>query len=127
MQLPRPESLGEILSVGRVATALSALSDPSHGPTDAAFDLTQEERATIQDALHESDHLLARFAEYLIDEWDETAPDDRVAGLLLFQDEGNLKYKESIGEGLENAADLFRGMLKGKNFGKQLVKVADED
>lgn len=40
--------------------------------------------------------------------------------------EGKLKYKESIGEGLENAPDLFRGMLKGKNFGKQLVKVADE-
>ncbi len=86
MQLPQPESLGEILSVGRVAIALSALSDPSHGPTDAAFDLTQKERATIQDALDESDHPLARFAEYLIDEWDETAPDDRVAGLLLFQE-----------------------------------------
>ncbi|PCJ24762.1 MAG: NADP-dependent oxidoreductase [SAR86 cluster bacterium] len=41
--------------------------------------------------------------------------------------DGKLKYKESVGEGLENAADLFRGMLKGKNFGKQLVKIADED
>ena len=86
MQLAQPDSLGEILSVGRVATALSALSDPNHGATDAAFDLTQQERATIQDALHESPHPLARFAEYLIDEWDETAPDDRVAGLLLFQE-----------------------------------------
>ena len=86
MQLAQPDSLGEILSVGRVATALSALTDPNHGPTDAAFGLTQEERATIQDALHESQHPLARFAEYLIDEWDETAPDDRVAGLLLFQE-----------------------------------------
>ena len=86
MQLAQPNSLGEILSVRRVATALSALSDPNHGATDAAFDLTQQERATIQDALHESQHPLARFAEYLIDEWDETAPDDRVAGLLLFQE-----------------------------------------
>lgn len=41
--------------------------------------------------------------------------------------EGKLKYRESIGEGLENAPDLFRGMLRGKNFGKQLVKIADED
>ena len=40
--------------------------------------------------------------------------------------QGKLKYRESIGEGLENAPDLFRGMLKGKNFGKQLVKVAEE-
>ena len=86
MQPRQPDLLGEILSVGRVATALTALSDPNHGPTDAAFGLTHEERATIQDALHESNHPLARFAEYLIDEWDETAPDDRVAGLLLFQE-----------------------------------------
>lgn len=41
--------------------------------------------------------------------------------------EGKLKYRESIGEGIENAPALFRGMLKGKNFGKQLVKIADED
>ena len=86
MQLPQPESLGEILSVRRVATALSALTDPSRSPADEAFHLTQQERATIEDALDESDHPLARFAEYLIDEWDETAPDDRVAGLLLFQE-----------------------------------------
>ncbi len=39
---------------------------------------------------------------------------------------GKLKHRESVGEGLENAPDLFRGMLKGKNFGKQLVKIADE-
>ncbi len=39
--------------------------------------------------------------------------------------EGKLKYRESVGEGLENAPEYFRGMLKGRNFGKQLVKVAD--
>ena len=86
MRSSPPEPLTEILSVRRVATALSALTDPNRGPTDAAFDLTQEERATIQDAVDESDHPLARFAAYLIDEWDQTAPDDRVAGLLLFQE-----------------------------------------
>ena len=41
--------------------------------------------------------------------------------------DGLLKYRESIGEGLENAPELFRGLLKGKNFGKQLVKVAEEE
>ncbi|MEZ5491594.1 MAG: NADP-dependent oxidoreductase [Gammaproteobacteria bacterium] len=40
--------------------------------------------------------------------------------------EGKIKYRESIGEGIENAPELFRGMLKGRNFGKQLVKIADE-
>lgn len=41
--------------------------------------------------------------------------------------EGRVKFRESIGEGLENAPRLFREMLNGKNFGKQLVKIADEE
>lgn len=40
--------------------------------------------------------------------------------------EGKIKYRESIGDGIENAPELFRGMLKGRNFGKQLVRIADE-
>ena len=39
--------------------------------------------------------------------------------------EGKLKYRESIIEGIENAPRAFLGMLKGENIGKQLVKVAD--
>ena len=40
--------------------------------------------------------------------------------------EGRLEYRESIGDGLENAPALFRDLLKGRNFGKQLVRVADD-
>ncbi|GGC15543.1 NADP-dependent oxidoreductase [Pseudoduganella buxea] len=36
---------------------------------------------------------------------------------------GKLKYRESIAEGLEGAPDAFIGLLKGRNFGKQLVKL----
>jgi NADPH-dependent curcumin reductase CurA len=39
--------------------------------------------------------------------------------------EGRIKYREDIAEGLENAPQTFIGLLKGKNFGKQLVRVAD--
>ena len=37
--------------------------------------------------------------------------------------EGKLKYRESIAVGLESAPQAFIGLLKGKNFGKQLVKL----
>src|SRR5262245_24583282 len=36
---------------------------------------------------------------------------------------GRLKYREDIAEGLERAPAAFLGLLQGKNFGKQLVKV----
>lgn len=63
---------------------------------------------------------------FVVTEWrDRWVEATRLMGGWI--QEGKLKYKESIGEGLENAPDLFRGMLKGKNFGKQLVKLADED
>ncbi|SAL78732.1 alcohol dehydrogenase [Caballeronia arvi] len=34
-----------------------------------------------------------------------------------------LHFRESITEGLENAPEAFLGLLRGKNFGKQLVKL----
>ncbi len=37
--------------------------------------------------------------------------------------EGTLKYRESIAVGLEAAPEAFLGMLRGRNFGKQLVKL----
>lgn len=36
---------------------------------------------------------------------------------------GRLKYRESIAEGLAGAPQAFLGLLKGRNFGKQLVKL----
>lgn len=37
---------------------------------------------------------------------------------------GTIKFTEDVAEGLENAPDAFMSMLKGGNFGKQIVKVA---
>lgn len=37
---------------------------------------------------------------------------------------GKLRPRESVAEGIESAPQAFLGMLKGKNFGKQLVKVS---
>ncbi|MCW5634916.1 MAG: NADP-dependent oxidoreductase [Rubrivivax sp.] len=36
---------------------------------------------------------------------------------------GRLKYRETIAHGLDNAPEAFLGLLKGRNFGKQLVKL----
>ncbi len=36
---------------------------------------------------------------------------------------GKLKYRESVAQGIEAAPEAFLGLLKGKNFGKQLVKL----
>ena len=38
---------------------------------------------------------------------------------------GKLTYRETIATGLESAPEAFLGLLKGKNFGKQLVKLSD--
>lgn len=40
--------------------------------------------------------------------------------------DGRVKYREDVAEGLENAPQAFLDMLDGGNFGKQLVKVAEE-
>jgi NADPH2:quinone reductase len=36
--------------------------------------------------------------------------------------EGRIRYKEDIVDGLENAPEALCGVLKGRNFGKMLVR-----
>ena len=45
---------------------------------------------------------------------------DELAGLVR---SGALKYRESVAHGLEAAPEAFIGLLAGRNFGKQLVKL----
>jgi hypothetical protein len=44
--------------------------------------------------------------------------------LAGYYGEGKLKYRESVIEGLDNAPKGLIALLKGQNFGKQLVKLA---
>ena len=37
---------------------------------------------------------------------------------------GRLKYRETVAQGLQAAPEAFIGLLKGRNFGKQLVQLA---
>ena len=53
------------------------------------------------------------------DAWPQ-ALKDLAAGVIA----GRIKYRESIAEGLAAAPEAFIGLLHGRNFGKQLVKLA---
>jgi NADPH-dependent curcumin reductase CurA len=49
---------------------------------------------------------------------------EAVAGLGAYFAQGKLKYRESIVDGLDNAPRGLIALLKGENFGKQLVRLA---
>ncbi|MEQ8332797.1 NADP-dependent oxidoreductase [Nisaea sp.] len=40
--------------------------------------------------------------------------------------EGRVKYREDVVDGIEKAPDAFIGLLKGKNFGKMVVRVGPD-
>ena len=50
--------------------------------------------------------------------WRKAVPD-----LIGWVAGGKIKYRESVADGLSNAPKAFIGLLKGENFGKQLVKL----
>lgn len=59
---------------------------------------------------------------FLVGEWAKEALDaSREIGALIA--DGKVKYRETIAEGIEAAPAAFRGLLAGRNFGKQLVRV----
>ena len=39
---------------------------------------------------------------------------------------GQLRYREDIVEGLENAPRALIGLLRGENFGKRLIRVGSD-
>ena len=59
--------------------------------------------------------------------WDFANQEDEfmeaVAGWIR---NGRVKYREDIVEGLENAPRVFQGLLQGRNFGKQVIRVSPD-
>ena len=59
-------------------------------------------------------------------------PDHQAAASQFFEEvapmvvSGQVKFRETVTEGLENAPKAFLELLEGKNFGKQLVRVGDD-
>lgn len=54
-----------------------------------------------------------------LDAWPEAMSE--LTGLVASE---ALRYRESVSEGIESAPAAFLGLLKGRNFGKQLVRLA---
>ena len=63
-----------------------------------------------------------RVEGFIVSEHMEVWP-QALAELASLVASGKLKARESIAVGLETAPEAFLGLLKGKNFGKQLVKL----
>jgi NADPH-dependent curcumin reductase CurA len=59
---------------------------------------------------------------FIVSEHMEVWPDalKELGGLVAT---GKLRPRESVALGLASAPEAFLGLLKGKNFGKQLVKL----
>ena len=56
--------------------------------------------------------------------WDFAAQEqEALESLAGWINEGKLKYREDVVDGLENAPEAFMGLLQGKNFGKLIVRL----
>lgn len=60
---------------------------------------------------------------FIVADYAEARP-EALGNLVDLVSNGKLKWRETIAEGIEKAPSAFLGMLKGKNFGKQLVKLS---
>jgi NADPH-dependent curcumin reductase len=58
------------------------------------------------------------------DRWQRFAEYRAIAAPLL--QSGELKYREDIVDGLDRAPEAFIGLLQGRNFGKLVVRLAED-
>jgi len=59
---------------------------------------------------------------FIVSEHPEVWPEamQELGGLVA---SGRMKFRESVAQGIASAPEAFLGLLKGRNFGKQLVKL----
>ena len=59
--------------------------------------------------------------------WDFAKQEEEFAATMgAWVRDGRVKYREDIVDGLENAPQTFMGLLEGRNFGKQIIRVAPD-
>lgn len=62
---------------------------------------------------------------FIQDEFTRSHGRDFVREMTQWVADGSVRYREDVVQGLENAPEAFRGLLRGKNFGKLLVHVGE--
>ncbi len=63
---------------------------------------------------------------FIQDEFTRSHGKDFVRDMTQWVADGSVRYREDVVQGLENAPEAFRGLLRGKNFGKLLVQVGED-
>jgi NADPH-dependent curcumin reductase CurA len=63
---------------------------------------------------------------FIQDEFIRSHGRDFVRDMSGWVRDGSVRYREDVVDGLENAPSAFRGMLRGANFGKLVVRVGDD-
>ena len=63
---------------------------------------------------------------FIQDEFTRSHGKDFLRDMAGWVRDGSVRYREDVASGLEAAPAAFVGMLRGRNFGKQLVQVGDD-
>jgi NADPH-dependent curcumin reductase CurA len=63
---------------------------------------------------------------FIQDEFTKSHGRDFVREMSGWVADGSVRYREDVAEGLESTPEAFRGLLTGRNFGKQLVRVSPD-
>ncbi len=62
---------------------------------------------------------------FIVTDFEDMRP-DFVRDMSQWVRDGQVRYREDIAQGIENVPETMIGLLQGKNFGKQLVRVAED-
>jgi len=109
--LPLMKLHGRIIVCGMIAWYNGAGDETGSLPLQKIWRQVLVNRLTIQGLL-QTDHV-ARIPEFHA----EVAP---------LVESGEIRHEQDVAHGLENAPEAFRGMLKGRNKGKQVVQLSEE-
>jgi NADPH-dependent curcumin reductase CurA len=88
------------------------------------YNLTRDETPGIRNLPHINRKRIRMEGFIVSDHEDRRAEFE--AEMIGWLKSGRFKYRVDVAEGLENAPAAMIAMLKGENFGKQVVKVGDE-